>query len=77
MPLLLYYFITPKTHKQCICIKSFYTQQHRYVSLKPYTLAGFEPGSSFLRLMRWSLCHAGDFLEDLNYDPFLHEIAVF
>jgi hypothetical protein len=28
-------------------IKSFYTQQHCYVSpKKPYTLVGFEPGSS-------------------------------
>jgi hypothetical protein len=31
---------------QTMHIKSFYTQQYCYVSLKTYTLAGFEPGSS-------------------------------
>jgi hypothetical protein len=31
---------------QTMNIKSFYMQQHYYVSLKPYTLAGCEPGSS-------------------------------
>jgi hypothetical protein len=31
---------------QTMHTKSFYTQQHCYVSLKLYTLAGFEPGSS-------------------------------
>jgi hypothetical protein len=31
---------TPTMH-----IKSFYIQRHCYVSLKPFTLAGFEPGS--------------------------------
>jgi hypothetical protein len=31
---------------QTMPITLFYTQQHCYVSLKPYTLMGFEPGSS-------------------------------
>jgi hypothetical protein len=39
-------YLSFSTHKQCI-FKSFYTQQHCCVSLKPYTLTGFEPVSSY------------------------------
>jgi hypothetical protein len=39
-------FISP-FNTQTMHIKSFYTHRHCYVSLKPYTLAGFELGSSW------------------------------
>jgi hypothetical protein len=39
-------YLSFSTYKQFILSHFRYTQQLCYVSLKPYTLAGFEPGSS-------------------------------
>jgi hypothetical protein len=52
-------FLWPKTsfllyNTQTMHIKSFYTQQPFYVTLKPYTMAGFKPGSS----CSWGGCDA-------------------
>jgi hypothetical protein len=47
-----FYFFCGQSHTQTMHIKSFFTQQHCYVSLKPFTLAGFEPGSS----CSWGRC---------------------
>jgi hypothetical protein len=51
-------FISP-FHTQTMHIKSFYTQQHCYVSVKPLYPGGIRTRVFlFLRQMRCPLCHA-------------------